>query len=80
MRNLVIVAAFFLGVALAIPLLPFIHKSTYRDAQGQLNQFGLREGPWVFYYSGDNREKQGEFQNGVPVGKWTFWHENGNKK
>lgn len=46
----------------------------------QTNARGEKQGLWEkFYEDSDQLRYRGEFQNGVPVGTFTYWHGNGKR-
>lgn len=49
------------------------------DEMNQLNQAGLKEGPWEIY-QGSVLISKGSYVNGLPEGLWTSWYKNGQMK
>lgn len=81
MKYLVVIIAFFLGMALAIPLLPHLHLVGLEEPGDGAWNLGRRHGHWIFYHAPDRAQKarEGDFDNGVLIGKWVYWHPNGER-
>lgn len=76
------VLALVAGAVLAIPIIGFLNK-TGKRGEGEFksgpNGLPVQNGPWVYWYNDSQKEAEGEFKMGVKVGKWTYYHENGQR-
>lgn len=56
------------------------YQPLWGQASNAVDAQGKKHGSWVKYYEGGKVMRyQGQFQHGVPVGKWTYLHPNGQK-
>lgn len=42
------------------------------------NEKGEKHGHYISYFENGNKRSEGEYNNGIQINKWTYWHESGN--
>jgi len=48
-------------------------------SRGYQKGVNVKTGEWTWWYKNGEKEKAGEYKNGMQVGLWTLWYENGQK-
>lgn len=47
--------------------------------RGEMNECGLRDGTWTWWYANGQKEMQGSYANGLEEGEWIYWHLTGHE-
>ena len=71
----------------AIPDETFLHEGSYWvtyskdsliESKGKkMSRHWKRQGKWMFFYASGKVKEVGKYKNGISVGKWKFYNENG---
>ena len=58
----------------------FIYNQGDIIAEGIVDEKGLKQGPWKYYFGGDSIKVEGEYIDSKKENKWTYYYKNGVKK